>query len=204
MKVIDPTPEFIESNFVKTLTLAKGWVKDEARNKAVLSLLGKYAGQYMMSPASTREDFFCCFPGGLAYHNLHVLKKMVKLNEVFDYGIDKESLFIVSILHEFGKVGLEDMDYYLPTNSSWHSDKGIHFMINPAISFMRIPHRSLYLAQEQNLSLTPGEYIAILLGDREEENRAYNFKEPKIATILKAADEFAIRESKEMKVVYPK
>ena len=202
-KVINPTQEFIEGNFEKTINLVNTCISNTKRKESLIKLLSDFAEKYMLAPASTRKDFYCCFPGGLCYHNLHVLKFMNSFCKQFDSDIPFDSLLTVSILHEFGKVGDKDSDYYLPLTSNYHMDRGIYYEINGKIDYMRVPHRSLFFAQNYFIELNREEYVSILLGDREEENKYYNFKEPELATVLKICDEWAIKKEKELKVIFP-
>jgi hypothetical protein len=203
MTPITPTQDFIEKNFEKTISLINSFVKDEQRRNNLLNLFEKFAEKDMVSPASTRKDYYCCFPGGLCYHNLHVLKLMTKLNTTLEESISNESMLIVSLLHEFGKVGDLTTDYYIPYDDNWHIERGMFYDFNTKITYMRVAHRSLCLAQTFGIKLTQDEYITILLGDSDDENKAYNFKEPKLATLLRMADEWAIKTEKELTINFP-
>jgi 23S rRNA maturation-related 3'-5' exoribonuclease YhaM len=52
--------------------------------------------------------------GGLAEHSLNVYNAMVKLNKSLDAGISDESVIIVSLLHDLGKIGQENKPNYVP------------------------------------------------------------------------------------------
>lgn len=194
MSNIIPSQEFIENNYNKTIDIVQKTIKG-AKQKKFLDMINHFQERYCFCPASTRAEYFSAFPGGLCYHNLHVLKWLSKLNaSMADNRFSNESLATVSLLHEFGKLGDEKEEYYVQTNKTWNIQKGIYYELNPNITFMKIPQRSLYLAQKFEVPLTKQEYMAILLyeGHYSEDNKFYRFKEPGLSKLLYFADSWAI------------
>jgi len=67
------------------------------------------ASGFFQAPASTQ--YHCSFPGGLALHSLNVYNALVDLNDLIikqsegDHkGYDKDSLIIIGLLHDLGKL----------------------------------------------------------------------------------------------------
>lgn len=199
MSNIKPDQEFILNNYKKTLNVIK--------DPNLSSLLQDYEERYMLCPASRQSSYYSAFPGGLAYHNLFVLfwaKKFCKFLSVKD--LSEDSIVKVSILHEIGKLGTLQESYFIPQKSSWHREKGIYYEINPNISFMKIPHRSLFWAQKYKISLTQDEYLAILLNNDyyNEENIYYKYKESQFVLLFQQATQWARKLEKENNILWPK
>jgi len=196
--IIVPNEEFVKKNYVKTITLHQQFELSD-----LVKLIENFAEEYATTPASTDEKYHCAFPGGLAYHNLYVLQWIGRFAGAM--GADKfskKSLLKVSILHSVGKLGDVDIPYYLPVSEDWKIKKGIYFEFNPLLSYMKIPQRSLYLAQKFGVELSEEEYLAVLLADGQldETNRPYKYKDPNLAVVLQNAVYWARREAKNLKV----
>lgn len=170
---------------------------DMVQDDNMKRLFRVFEERFATAPASARADFFSAYPGGLAHHTLNVLKNMSAVSSAFGT-IDKKSMIRVGLLHEFGKVGTRAHEYYIPQKSEWHKDRGVLYEINPEISFMRIPHRSLFLAQQFSIQLTQDEHLAILLfeGQLAESNAPYKYREPDLATLLQVSSQLAITQEK--------
>jgi len=204
MTKIKPTSEFIQNNYKKTIGLLQQFKLTELEK-----LVENFAEEYATAPASTDEKYHCAFPGGLCYHNLHVLQWLGRFNGAMTTedspALDKASMLKVAVLHNFAKVGEEGKPFYLPTREQWKTERGIFFESNQDLPYLRIPQRSLYLAQTHGVPLTQDEYLAILLADGQldEVNRPYKYKEPKLATALHYAVYWSRNLAKEFKVSYP-
>ena len=199
---IYPTAEWIKENFENTLLLVNKF--NLTNLGTLLSTLGE---RYAICPCSTRKEYYSSFPGGLAYHNLHVLKWMNKLTGILcePSEISKESMLKVAILHEIGKVGDVEKDYYVRQDNDYHNQRGMYYEVNSNIQYMKIADRSLYWVHESHIHLTTDEYLAILLhdGQNDEENASYKYKEPKLAILLQQAEQYARRLEKDSIIHWP-
>lgn len=203
---IIPNEEFIERNFSKLLELIESTVKNDQRKEKLLELFNYFGERYAIAPASSRKEYHSAFPGGLCYHSLHVLQWAGKFAGVMAPNeFSNETILTVAVLAPLGKVGSLTEDYYVPLNSDWHAKKGIFFEANDKLSYMRIPLRSLQLAQHFGINLTEEEYLAILLseGQNDAANSSYKYREPKLATILSTALAWAQKVEKTKEVQYP-
>ncbi len=199
--IIVPDEIFIQKHYDKTIALLAQYQLSELTN-----LIESFSEEYALCPASSRKEYHSAFPGGLAYHNLHVLQWLGRFAGALGPDLfEKKGLLKVALLQSFGKVGVKDTPYYLKVEDSWKVQKGIYYDINPDITYMKIPQRSLYLAQEANVSLTEDEYLAILLvdGQLDETNAHYKYKEPKLAAVLQYAVHWARKTEKDKKVGWP-
>jgi hypothetical protein len=151
-----------------------------------------------MCPASMKLDQYGCEPGGLVRHALDVASKMRILNDSMDFGLELDSILKVSLLHEIGKIGDLENDYFIPQESEWHREKlGQMFIYNPKVQKMSISHRTLFLLQHFGIKLTRDEWIAIQVstGLHFEENRFYAGSEPTIGLLLSNAKQIVIHSS---------
>ena len=193
------TPEQIECNWNKLLKLCETLLGDRA--EAVLAMCDHFGERLALAPASAKTSYHCAFPGGLVEHSLRVLNVAYQLVKATNVDVDKQSLVLVALFHDLGKVGYSDegTDYYLPQDSQWHRDKlGEMFKSNYDIPYMTVANRSLFLLQEFDVKLTTEEYVAILIHDGFSlpENQKYMLKDPMLATILSNADYISTMQEK--------
>ena len=179
--------EKIVSNFEvfqKLLTSKTG-----NRKSAFEDFLNKFGDRIAVCPSHNLTKRSTSAPGGLVEHSLNTYKIARKLVEATGVAVDTESLVIVCLLHEIGKIGDEEKDYFVSQESSWHRDKGQIYTYNPELPKMTHAHRTLYLLQTSGIRLSLDEWIAILTqhGTSSEENRFYAGCENNLAVILQSA-----------------
>jgi hypothetical protein len=160
----------------------------------ILKMLDAIGMKFFTAPASSRIDYHSCFPGGLARHSLYTLKNVIKLIDTFqirDY--DKDSVILVSLFHDIGKVGTEDEDYYTVQDDSYWKRRGYLYKINEKLSKTPINILSLHLLQKYQVSISFKEYEAIysLLA------KGYSFREDyNLTAMLQWADMWSVMEEK--------
>jgi len=189
MSVIVPDEVFIENNIKKTLKLIETTL---GQDDPLYAFISKNSETYALCPASPKIEYPSCFPGGLAYHNLFVHFWFKKFSTIMTADkIPASSLVKVSILHDIGKLGVDNKEYYIFAQEDWKKKKGIYYETNPKLSYSKINHRSLYIAQQNNISLTEDEYYTILLDDGtyDESIKDYKHKTCKMAIVF----EYALR-----------
>lgn len=192
------TPEQINENWEKFRALCK---RLGDRTEAIDEMLDQIEERFAMAPASSRLEHHNCFAGGLVEHSLRVCQNALKVAQNFfpEQNIPKESIVLVSLMHDLGKIGDETTDYYLPQTSEWHRDKlGELYQSNKELQYQTIAHRSIYLLQSYGVKLSKDEWIAILVHDGPflDENKPYSMKEPPLATIVSVADLLATKQEK--------
>jgi hypothetical protein len=167
---------------------------DDVRNglNSLLEVLGE---RLMTSPASNKLEYHNCFVGGLVEHSLRVFKNLKILTKSFAPEISNDSIILVSLMHDLGKVGTVDAEYFLPQTSDWHREKGMDYVHNTEIDYMGSAMRSIRLLGEFNVPTTEQEFKAILIHDGQyiPENRPYAHKEGMLALLLHQADVLACR-----------
>ncbi len=165
------------------------------RVKELTAMLNHFSDRAPMTPASSRLEYHGAYPGGLVDHSLRVLEYSLKLAKTygFDSALNKGSLVIGALFHDWGKVGSLEEDYYLDQDSQWHRERGMMYSHNDKIQYMTVPDRALFLMQHFGVKLSSDEYLSILLNDGAyaEENRPYLMKEPTLAVIIHQADRMA-------------
>lgn len=149
--------------------------------------------RFAVAPASTRIEYVGCFVGGLVWHSLNVLKAMKALRSSFDLEkkISADSLIVLGLFHDIGKLGNEKNDYYLPQNSEWHRDKlGQMYEVNLEMTAIPIAIRSLWWLNQYNVKLNDNEIYAIQtlnLKNGEQISFSPSLKDPWEAFILQTA-----------------
>jgi len=163
----------IESNYNIFVKLTQ---KCNDRKEALTKLVELLGERLAVCPAHDRRERSTAKPGGLVEHSLNVVKTMRAIETATGLGVSPESLILVGLYHDIGKVGDFESDYYLEQTSDWHRDKaGILYTYNPAMSKMPHSHRSLSLLQAAGVKLSTDEWIAIAAaqGPSLDENKFY-------------------------------
>jgi len=183
----------IESNWKTYESLLRRLDDDSLDN-----MLSEMSERICVCPASMKLDQYGCLPGGLVQHALDVTATMRVFNDAHSLGLPVTSILKVGLLHDIGKVGDLQNDYFLPQESDWHREKlGQMYRYNEEIQKMSISHRSLFLLQNFGVKISEEEWIAIQLsqGSHFEENRFYARSEPTLALILQQAKSLSIHKS---------
>lgn len=193
--------DFIVKNYNKTIELLQ-----LAQLPELERLIAKYSDRYSTAPASTNEEYYSAFPGGLCYHNLQTVNGLMKLSQALcPNKFQRSSLVKVGFLAELGKIGDASKDYFIPVDSDWHNKKGIYYEYNKELSFMRIVHRSLFFAQVNGVEVSEEEYLAILAIDQAGENNSpYAYRENDLGFLLQTAIRWSQKQAKENKVIWAK
>jgi len=171
----------------------------KAAKPGMTSLLNALGERLTMCPASLRESEYGPYPGGLIEHSLRVTSNMRKLAAAYEADVSVKSILAVGLLHDLGKVGDLETDFYVEQKSDWHREKlGQFYKYNESLSKMSITHQTLFLLQHFGVTLTRDEWIAIQLsgGSHFEENRFYVGAEPTLALILQQAKQMTIHAMK--------
>jgi hypothetical protein len=185
-----------DSIIVKNAEQIENWVTKlgPIRSKQVVKMFEEIGQEFFSAPASSREDYHGCFPGGLADHSLRVINVLIKLaGALAPNKYSLERLIFLGLMHDLGKVGDGKEPLYLPNPSEWHRKKGMLYETNPKLMYMPICDRTIYLLNKFGITLTEEEYIAIRISDGPYEkcNEKYGMKEPDLALLLHFADRWA-------------
>lgn len=193
-----PTEEELAKNINRVKKLVA--LMPEPRQGLVdVMLKGPVGDEYFVAPASSREEFHSCYPGGLVQHSLNLVIYLKKLAEALCPGrYADHQLAFVGLFHDLGKVGDGENPYYLPNQSDWHRNKGMLYEINKACAYMPTSERGLYILQKQGIELSSDEYLAIRLNDGQydDTNKAYRMKEPELALLVHWADMWSCQQEK--------
>lgn len=198
----DKTIEEIESSFEILETLITKFVKDEERRDKLCEIFsGEFGKNFMMAPASSKEEYHSSYVGGLFDHTVWVISNIQKLNKELSLGLDPESAFVAALLHDAGKAMSADLSgplYVLA--EEWKAKRGQRFDIVKS-PYFTTRDRTLFFIQFFGFRLTQEEFQAIMLNDGYvmEGNRSYAMKECPLAFWLSVADSWAAREEKEAK-----
>ena len=172
--------EQIQTNWASLITIINKYVGEDRRDN-LLKMYEHFQERMMMAPASGREHFHNAMPGGYVEHVLHIIKHSLQLKEVWEknganINFTDEELVFAAMHHDLGKVGDVDHDYYIPNDSEWHrKNQGKIYSNNPALQYMKVPDRALWLLQHFGVKVTDKEYIGIKLTDGlyDDANKSY-------------------------------
>ena len=160
-------------------------------------MLEDLGDRILMCPAEPRNDSPGCEPGGLVQQAITVAKGMKKLNDGFGMGATTESILLVGLFHEIGKIGNLDEPYFVPEEEGWRRDKlGAFYKPNELLSRMTIPERSLFLLNHYGVKLTEEEFMAIRGPSRPPdwvESRLAPTAEPTLTILLRSARDILVR-----------
>lgn len=160
-------------------------------------MIGDLAERILMCPAEPRNDSPGCEPGGLIQQAITVAKGMKRLNDGFSMGTTTESILLVGLFHEIGKIGNLDEPYFVPEEESWRREKlGAFYKPNERLGRMTIPERSLFLLNHYGVKLTEEEFMAIRGPSRPPdwvESRLAPTAEPTLTILLRSARDILVR-----------
>lgn len=167
------------------------------RGEGLTLMMDELGERLLMCPAEPRNDSPGCEPGGLIQQAIIVAKGMKRINDAFEMGASTESILIVGLLHELGKIGNLDEPYFIPEDENWRREKlGAFYKPNERLSRMTIPERSLYLLQNYKVHLTEEEFMAIRGPSRPPdwvESRLAPTAEPTLTILLRSARDILVR-----------
>lgn len=140
------------------------------RKENLIKMYESMADRILTAPASSHSTRHNCFPGGYIDHVNRVISVSIKLYELWkelgaNMSYSLEEVVFSALNHDLGKVGSSTMDYYIPNDSDWHVKRGQIYKINPDLTFMKVPDRSIFLLQEHQIPFSENEYLAIKLHD---------------------------------------
>ena len=151
----------------------------------------------LMCPAEPRNDSPGCEPGGLVQQAITVAKGMKKLNDGFSMGAATESILLVGLFHEIGKIGNLEEPYFVPEEEGRRREKlGAFYKPNERLGRMTIPERSLFLLNHYGVKLTEEEFMAIRGPSRPPdwvESRLAPTAEPTLTILLRSARDILVR-----------
>lgn len=148
---------------------------------------------WLTAPASTR--YHLNIEKGLLIHSVGVALNALRIKQLLAPDISDESMTIVALFHDVGKVGYPGKPYYLPNDNAYELRRGINYKINPDIVHLSHATRSLHLAS-QFITLTEEETQAIVAHDGlyplygGVNNLDYHHRECRLQMILHFADKW--------------
>ena len=165
--------------FEKLMKIAKDSFTAK-RFKKIEKLYEHFAERIVAAPASGKQHYHNCYPGGYLDHVHNVIagtvtiaKAMKAMNVEMDF--TREEAIFAAMHHDFGKLGDLDHPYYIEQDSNWHRKRGELYTFNPELVYMPVTDRSLYLLQNAGIEMTDKEWKAIKVSDGlyDESNKPY-------------------------------
>jgi hypothetical protein len=170
------------------------------RKNNVEQVFEQIGEHFATAPASSKLQYHNAFAGGLMLHTYDVVKTMYELNNPV-YGCDEESILIVGLFHDLGKIGgfNEDLSEIIPMytpidSSNWRYKNGDRYIYNENLDDC-LTHslRSIRLLTQMNFPLTNDEFVSIFSHDGyfEEQNRSFTLMRCpyRLLKLLQASDQ---------------
>lgn len=160
----------IQNNWDRFVKLINELPKEKKEN--LLPNITQHEDRIKMMPASAKDWHHNAFPGGFVDHTLRVYDCALKMHKLWaemegntdPYTLDELKFSV--LVHDLGKIGLDEGEYYQPNDSQWHIDKlGQIYKFNTDIPAMKVAERSLFLLQSWGVKVTLNEHLAIKLHD---------------------------------------
>lgn len=192
--------KIIEKNISIVSGLLDSIVKSERKEKIKKMLESEFGTLYFTAPASSKEEYHYCWPGGLVSHSINVYKNLRKLNTAFELGFSEESMFVVAMFHDIGKASDTNLDkpHYIKSTEDWRLKKGWLYEYSTQGVYMPNHLRSVFVLSKFEIPLTAEEYQSIYLNDGQYilENKPYALKECKLALFTHMADRIALEQER--------
>lgn len=193
MKQINLSEEKIKE-VIDTFCALVSSIKNKDVRDGFEKMLDVIGERLFEAPASNKLEYHNCFTCGLAEHSLRVYGNLKKLRDMFAPELSNDSIILVALCHDLGKVGSLEQPYYVPNNSQWHKENlGVYYNHNEKLDYLAVSQRSLRLINHFNIPLTDDEYKAILICDGQyiQENKSYAHKEGMLGLLAHQADMIA-------------
>jgi hypothetical protein len=164
------TAEQIQKNWEKHLKIVDTFITGERKDK-LKALYVSLADTMVLAPASGKPSYHNAFAGGYIDHVNRVVHCALKIKALWqDMGakvdFTDEELVFAALNHDLGKIGAQEQPYYLPQTDAWRRDKlGEIYTHNKDLSYMLVQDRSLFILQQNLITISENEFLAIKLHD---------------------------------------
>jgi hypothetical protein len=164
------TAEQIQKNWEKHLKIVDTFITGERKDK-LKALYVSLADTMVLAPASGKPSYHNAFAGGYVDHVNRVVHCALKIKALWqDMGakvdFTDEELVFAALNHDLGKIGAQEQPYYLPQTDAWRRDKlGEIYTHNKDLSYMLVQDRSLFILQQNLITISENEFLAIKLHD---------------------------------------
>lgn len=188
--------KYMRDNYIKIIRAIN--LLSLGRRAAVSNMMDCIADKYFTCPASYKIDYNSCFPGGLAFHSIKVMQGIFKLIHGLQIkNCNNDSIILLSLFHDVGKIGDGINDFYLQNDDYWKS-RGYYYKINDKFDGVSPYILSLYLLQKHNIVLTHDEYMAISYLSSNNRKQLYNGNE--ITFLLQNAIIWSVNDEQKTKL----
>lgn len=156
-----------------------------------------YLGENNLKKATyaPNSDSGMAFDGSLIYFSLCKITKLAVLinNNLFDsIKINQDSLIKVCLLHQISKAIM-----FEPNDSQWEkANRGILYKYKKIEGALRCGERSAYICLKCGIDLTPEEFEAIRIIDKDSDDNYAKYYSSPLSIILKSAIELTMSEAR--------
>ena len=148
--------EQIKKNYEKYVNFCRKYLNDDNKD-AFERFIEDFGEKLIMCPASQRDAYHSSFPGGLVLHSINVLNMFTRTFIKNPSESELKTLVTISLLHDIGKLGTLEEDYYIESFDKWRN-----YTINENLKSLSAAHRTIQILNNYGFKLTDDEFTAIL------------------------------------------
>ena len=148
--------EQIKKNYEKYVNFCRKYLNDDNKD-AFERFIEDFGEKLIMCPASQRDAYHSSFPGGLVLHSINVLNMFTHTFIKNPSESELKTLVTISLLHDIGKLGTLEEDYYIESFDKWRN-----YTINENLKSLSAAHRTIQILNNYGFKLTDDEFTAIL------------------------------------------
>jgi len=146
------------------------YINADSRAESLVKMYKNFHNELITAPASSKVYYHSCYPGGYLEHVLRVADTALRVASLYKetggtIDFTKEELIFSALHHDLGKLGSEDMAYYIDEESDWHRKRGQYYNINENLQYFTVVDRALTTLQRYDIKITEKEWLAIKLSD---------------------------------------
>jgi hypothetical protein len=174
------------------------------RSKMMEMFEGMVGFEFYMAPASSRENYHACFPGGLCDHSIRVTQNLHEIAKVLaPKQYSSHTLNFVGLVHDLGKVGDGTKPYFKileGQDNLWRRKRGELYETNKELVYMPTSDRTIFVLNRYGISMSDEEFQAIRISDGQyaKSNVEYSMQETDLALLLHFADRWACAQEKQL------
>lgn len=178
--------EDLEKEHSTLLSWIDSYLTGERANQLV-KFYDKISEELVSAPVSYTNSLAGCHVGGYMQHvnkfvraSLNIAVVWKKMNKIGSE-VSNASIVFCALNANLGRlVGIVEGDdtyvpYFIENEENWQIQRGNLYVVNPALSYQKPSHRSLFILQHEGIRCSLEEYKAIQLynGLYEEGNESY-------------------------------
>ena len=163
-----------------------------------LEILDEFEEKIKHASFSLTNENHTAYDGSLLQIILRILTPYsIKINELLpeEIKVNQSSIIKVCLLSHISKC-----EMFIPNTDEWQKEKQGKMYIYSNYDFaLKMGMRSIIIANQLNIHLTPNEYEAMIVMDREVSDKQSEFYSSPLATVIKQANQLTYLQTRLIK-----